>query len=432
MESLFKLRERGTTISTEVLAGVTTFLTLAYSVIVIPSVLSLTGMDFNGVFVAVILSSVIGTLIMGLFANYPFIIGPGLGLNAYFAFSVVKGGGYSWEVALGAVFVSGILFLLVSLTKFRSILIDAIPASLKHAITAGIGFFVCFIGLQSAKIVIDSPATLVTLGKLSEPIPLLTIIGLAVSLVLLTYRVKAALFIGMLVTAMAAYFMGFMSLPSQLVVMPNGLEHTLFKLDIQGVLDSGLYSVIFTFFLITLFDTTGTLLGMAEQAGLLVNGKFPNARGAFLADAIGTVAGSLLGTSPTATCIESSAGVAAGGRSGLTAVVVAGLFLITLFFSPVAKMLSSIPAVTAPALIIVGFFMMNGLRDIDWQNIEEAFPAFLVVAAMPLTYSIATGIGIGFIVYPILKLMRGKGREVHPILYLFMVLFFVQIGILNH
>ena len=431
MELLFKLKERGTSVSTELLAGVTTFLTLAYSVIVIPSVLSITGMDFNGVFMAVILSSVIGTLIMGIFANYPIVIGPGLGLNAYFAFSVVKGGGHSWEVALGAVFISGVLFLLVSLTKFRSVLIDAIPDSLKHAITAGIGFFVCFIGLQSAKIVVASPATLVTLGKLSAPIPLLTILGLAVSLVLLTYRVKAALFIGMIITAGAAYGMGLLALPTQVVVMPGGLENTLLKLDIRGIFDAGLYSVIFTFFLITLFDTTGTLLGMAEQAGLLQNGKFINARGAFLADATGTVAGALLGTSPTATCIESSAGVAAGGRTGLTAVTVAVLFLITLFFSPIAKVLSSIPAVTAPALIIVGFFMMNGLRDINWQDIEEAFPAFLVVAAMPLTYSIATGIGIGFIVYPLLKLMRGKGREVHPILYLFTVLFFIQIGFLN-
>lgn len=431
MELLFKLRERGTKVSTEILAGITTFLTLAYSVIVIPSVLSITGMDFNGVFMAVILSSVIGTLIMGLFANYPIVIGPGLGLNAYFAFSVVKGGGHSWEIALGAVFISGIMFLLVSLTKFRSVFIDAIPDSLKHAITAGIGFFVCFIGLQSAKIVVASPATLVTLGKLAEPIPLLTILGLAVSLVLLTYRVKAALFIGMIVTAAAAYGMGLMPLPPQLIVMPGGLENTLCKLDIRGVFDAGLYSVIFTFFLITLFDTTGTLLGMAEQAGLLKNGKFVNARGAFLADATGTVAGALLGTSPTATCIESSAGVAAGGRTGLTAVTVAVLFLVTLFFSPIAKVLSSIPSVTAPALIIVGFFMMNGLRDINWQDIEEAFPAFLVVASMPLTYSIATGIGIGFIVYPLLKLMRGKGREVHPILYLFMVLFFIQIGFLS-
>lgn len=431
MELLFKLKERGTNVSTELLAGITTFLTLAYSVIVIPSVLSLTGMDFNGVFMAVILSSVIGTLIMGLFANYPIIIGPGLGLNAYFAFSVVKGGGHSWEVALGAVFISGVMFLLVSLTKFRSVLIDAIPASLKHAITAGIGFFVCFIGLQSAKIVVGSPATLVTLGKLSAPIPLLTILGLAVSLVLLTYRVKAALFIGMIVTAGAAYAMGLMSLPPQLIVMPSGLENTFMKLDIKGVFNAGLYSVIFTFFLITLFDTTGTLLGMAEQAGLLKNGKFNNARGAFLADATGTVAGALLGTSPTATCIESSAGVAAGGRTGLTAVMVACLFLVTLFFSPIAKVLSSIPSVTAPALIIVGFFMMNGLRDINWQDIEEAFPAFLVLASMPLTYSIATGIGIGFIVYPLLKLMRGKGREVHPILYLFTILFFIQIGFLS-
>lgn len=432
MEELFKLKERGTTVSTELLAGVTTFLTAAYTVIVIPAVLSVTGMDFNAVFMATILTSVIGTLVMGIFANYPIVIGPGLGLNAYFAYSVVKGSGYSWQVALGAVFIAGAIFFLLSLTSFRSILIDAIPSSLKHAITAGIGLFISFIGLQNAKIVVGSPATLVTLGNLSEPMAFLTLVGLTVSLVLMAYQVKAALFIGMLLTSVVAYMQGLMVLPEHWFAMPSGLGQTAMQLDITGVLSQSLYAVVFTFLLITLFDTTGTLLGIAEQAGLLKNGKFPRAQGAFLADATGTVAGSLLGTSPTTAYIEASSGVAAGGRTGLTAITVVVLMVITMFFAPVAKMISSVPAVTAPALVIVGFFMMNGLRDIDWQNLEEAFPAFLVVAIMPLTYSIAIGIGMGFIVYPLLKLLRGKAKEVHPILYLFMLLFIIQIGFLSH
>lgn len=432
MEELFKLKERGTTVSTELLAGVTTFLTAAYTVIVIPAVLSVTGMDFNAVFMATILTSVIGTLVMGIFANYPIIIGPGLGLNAYFAYSVVKGSGYTWQVTLGAVFIAGAIFFLLSLTAFRSILIDAIPSSLKHAITAGIGLFISFIGLQNAKIVVASPATLVTLGNLAEPMTFLTIVGLTVSLVLMAYQVRAALFIGMLLTSVVAYMQGLMVLPDHWFAMPSGLGQTAMQLDITGVLSQGLYAVVFTFLLITLFDTTGTLLGIAEQAGLLKNGKFPRAQGAFLADATGTVVGSLLGTSPTTAYIEASSGVAAGGRTGLTAITVVVLMVITMFFAPVAKMLSSVPAVTAPALVIVGFFMMNGLRDIDWQNLEEAFPAFLVVVIMPLTYSIAIGIGMGFIVYPLLKLLRGKAKEVHPILYLFMLLFIIQIGFLSH
>lgn len=432
MEKWFALQERGTTVSTEVLAGFTTFLTMAYAMIVIPAVLSTTGMDFNGVFLATGLTSIIATLIMGIFANYPIVIGPGLGLNAYLAYSVVAGSGYSWQMALGAVFVSGALFFIISLTSLRSTLLEAIPDSLKHAITAGIGLFVCFIGLQSAKIVVDSPATLVTLGKLSEPTALLSVIGLITALVLMVYRVRAAFIIGMMLTSLLAYIQGIMVLPEQWLVMPTGLEKTVLGLDITAIWQQGLYSIVFTFLLITLFDTTGTLLGIAEQAKILENGKLPRARSAFLADATGTVLGSLLGTSPTATYIESGSGVAAGGRTGIAAITVAVLIAVMLFFSPVAKMLSVIPAITAPALIIVGFFMMNGLRNIDWQDMEEAFPAFLIVTTMPLTYSIATGIGIGFIVYPVLKLLRGKGREVHPILYLFMVLFFVQIAFLGH
>lgn len=429
---MFKLRERETTVATECMAGATTFLTMVYIVIVNPAILSSTGMDFNGVFMATVLASIIATLIMGLAANYPIAIAPGMGMNAYFAYSVVGGLGYSWTIALGAVFIAGILFILLSLTPFRTALINAIPVSLKHAITAGIGLFISFIGMQNSKIIIASPATLVTLGHLNEPMTLLTIIGLMLALVLLVYRVQGAIFVAMIITAVIAWLQGLLALPSEWLAMPLGLEKTALKMDVSGVFSQGLYAIVFTFLLITLFDTTGTMLGVAEQAGLLKNGKFPNTTGALLADAIGTTAGAMLGTSPTSAYIESGSGVAVGGRTGLTAVVTALLLGLTLFFLPVVKILSNIPAVTAPALIIVGFFMMNGLRDIDWQDIEEAFPAFLVVITMPLTYSIATGIGTGFIIYPLLKILRGKGNQVPFILYIFMLLFFIQIGFLSH
>ncbi len=432
MNLWFRLTERGTTVSTEVMAGITTFLTMVYIVIVNPAVLHMAGMDFDGVFMATILASALATLIMGIFANYPIAIAPGMGMNAYFSYSVVLAGGHSWQVALGAVFITGIIFLLLSLTKFRYILIDSIPTSLKHAITAGIGLFISFIGLQNAKIVVASPATLVTLGNLSEPITLMTIIGLVISLVLMVYRVQGALFVGMLITSAIAYFKGMLVLPDSFFMLPHGIENTIWQMDVTGVFEQGLYAVVFTFLLITLFDTTGTMLGVAEQAGLLKDGKFPRVRGALLADAVGTTVGAALGTSPTSAYIESSSGVAVGGRTGLTAVITATLLLATLFFAPIAKMLASIPAVTAPALIIVGFFMMGGLRSIDWNDLEEAFPAFLIVIAMPLTYSIATGIGIGFIVYPVLKLLRGKANTVHPILYIFAILFFIQLGFFSH
>lgn len=432
MNSWFRLAERGTTVSTEVMAGITTFLTMVYIVIVNPAVLHMAGMDFDGVFMATILASALATLIMGIFANYPIAIAPGMGMNAYFSYSVVLAGGHSWQVALGAVFITGIIFLLLSLTKFRYILIDSIPTSLKHAITAGIGLFISFIGLQNAKIVVASPATLVTLGNLAEPITLMTIIGLVISLVLMVYRVQGALFVGMLITSAIAYCKGMLILPDSFFMLPHGIENTIWQMNVTGVFEQGLYAVVFTFLLITLFDTTGTMLGVAEQAGLLKDGKFPRVRGALLADAVGTTVGAALGTSPTSAYIESSSGVAVGGRTGLTAVITATLLLATLFFAPVAKMLASIPAVTAPALIIVGFFMMGGLRSIDWNDLEEAFPAFLIVIAMPLTYSIATGIGIGFIVYPVLKLLRGKAGTVHPILYIFAILFFIQLGFFSH
>lgn len=432
LERWFGLQKRGTTVSTELIAGVTTFFTMVYIVIVNPGILGEAGMDFHGVFVATVLASMIGTLIMGLASNYPIVIAPGMGLNAYFAFTVVGGGEVDWQAALGAVFVAGVLFILLSLTSFRYMLLDAIPSSLKHAITAGIGLFITFIGLQNAKLIVDSPSTLLTLGILTEPMTLLTIVGLMISLVLMAYRVKGYLFVGMIITAIIAYFTGQLELPSQVMALPSGLGETALHMDIAGVFENGLYAVIFTFLLITLFDTTGTMLGVAEQAGLLKDGKFPRSRGALLADAVGTTAGAMLGTSPTSAYIESSAGVAVGGRTGLTAVTTSLLLGLTLFLSSVVSVLASIPAITAPSLIIVGFLMISVVQKIEWTDFEVVFPAFLIIVLMPLTYSIATGIGVGFIVYPILKAIRGKWRDVHPIFYLFAVLFFIQLAFLSH
>lgn len=376
MESWFKFKERSTSIRTELLAGITTFFTMVYIVIVNPGILSQAGMDFNGVFVATVLASIIGTLIMGL--------------------------------------------------------LDAIPASLKHAITAGIGLFITFIGLQNSGIIVSSPATLLTLGSLVEPQAILTIVGLIITLILMAYRVKGYLFIGMLITGIIAGVSGLLKLPEKLVALPSGLSSTFFRMDIGGVFANGLYAIIFTFLLITLFDTTGTMLGVAEQAGLVKGGKFPRARGALLADAIGTTTGAVMGTSPTSAFIESSAGVAVGGRTGLTAVTASILLGLTLFFSPVIAVLATFPAITAPVLIIVGFLMINVVSKIDWSDFEIAFPAFLIIVILPFSYSIATGIGVGFITYPILKAVRGKWREVHPIFYLFAVLFFIQLAFFGH
>jgi AGZA family xanthine/uracil permease-like MFS transporter len=432
LKEWFKFSERKTDFSTEIIAGMTTFVTMVYIVVVNPAILSKTGMDFNGVFVATILASMIGTLIMGIFANYPIAIAPGMGMNAYFAFAVVLAMGVAWQQALGAVFIASVIFMILSFTKFRNSLIDAIPISLKQGITAGIGLFITFIGLQNAKLIVGSPATLVTLGNLEDPMTFLTVIGLIISLVLMVNRVKGALFLGMILTAIIAFFQGLLVLPDTFFSMPSGLDKTFMQMDIQGVFDGGLYAIIFTFLIVTLFDTTGTMLGIGEQAGLIKEGKFPNIRGALLADAFGSTFGAILGTSPTSSYVESGAGVAAGGRTGFTAVVVALLFALVLFCAPIAQMLASLPAVTAPSLIIVGFLMMNGLRKIDWNDMEEAFPAFLVLLMMPLCYSITTGVGIGFIIYPLLKIFRGKAAQVHPLMYIFMLLFIVQLGFLNH
>ncbi|RCX16716.1 AGZA family xanthine/uracil permease-like MFS transporter [Fontibacillus phaseoli] len=425
MNKFFKLKQHGTTVKTELLAGVTTFLAMAYILVVNPAVLHAAGIPFDQVFMATVISAVVGTLFMALFANHPIAIAPGMGLNAYFT-SVVASTGLTYQTVLGTVFIAGILFLLLSLTKLREALIRAIPDSLKFGITAGIGLFIAFLGLKMSGIVVASPDNLVTFGDLHRSVTLLTIFGVFVTLVLMARRIPGALFIGMALTAVIGYLTGQLHFDGGVVSAPP--MPVFFDMDIPGVFSQGLYSTVFAFLLVTLFDTTGTLIGVAEQTGTMKNGEFPRAKSALLADATATTVGSMFGTSPTTAFIESTTGVAAGGRTGLTSLVVSVLFLLSIFVSPLVGAISSLPAITAPALIIVGCFMMEGLARIQWKSFDEAFPAFAILLMMPLTASIATGIAIGFITYPVMKLVSGKGREVHPLLYVFGAIFVIQLA----
>lgn len=424
MEKFFKLKEHHTDLRTEVVAGMTTFLTMVYIVVVNPAVLSAAGVPFEQVFMATIITAVIGTLLMGLFANYPIAIAPGMGINAYFT-SVVLSQGITYQVVFGTVFLAGILFFILSLTKIREILLNAIPQSLKFGITSGIGLFIAFLGLKMSGIVISDEVNMVALGDLGAPVTRLTLVGLMITLILMARHVKGALFIGMLVTGIIGYFTGHIQFTSFVSIPPTP---AFFDIDISGVFSHGLYTVVFAFLLVTLFDTTGTLIGVAEQGGLMNNGQLPRAQRALLADATATTVGSMFGTSPATAYIESTSGVAAGGRTGLTSVVVAILFTLAIFFSPVIGAIADLPAITAPVLIIVGCFMMSGLARINWKIFDEAFPAFAIILTMPLTGSIATGIAMGFITYPLLKLVSGKGRDVHWILYLFGIIFVLQMA----
>ena len=433
---MFDLAKHNTNVKTEIIAGCTTFLTMVYIIVVNPVVLSDAGVPFSQVFTATIIATIIGTLWMALFANYPIAIAPGMGLNAYFAYSVVGShGNISYEVAFSAVFVAGILFVILSLTPFRSKLIEAIPENLKHGITAGIGLFIAFIGMRLTGIIQAHPQNLVALGDLHSPSAVLTLIGLAVTLVLMSLGVNGALFFGMVITGVIAYFTGqlkfdkgFVSMPS----LPEGLVVANPFTAIGDVIHYGLYAVVFSFLLVTIFDTTGTMIGVAQQAGLMKGKTMPRAREALLADSVATTIGAMFGTSPTSAYIESSSGVAARGRTGLTALTVAILFALSAFFGPLVSAVSGIAAITAPALIIVGSLMMGSIARIQWHQLDEAFPAFLIILSMPLTSSIATAIALGFISYPLLKITRGKWREVHPLVYIFAVLFFYQLAFLPH
>lgn len=433
---MFKLNEHGTTVKTELLAGLTTFLTMVYIVVVNPVILSDAGVPFEQVFTATIIAAVVGTLWMGLFANYPIAIAPGMGMNAYFAYSVVGShGGITYETAFAAVFISGLLFVILSLTPLREKLIEAIPENLKHGISAGIGLFIAFIGLRLTGIIAADPNNLVKLGDLQSSSALLALFGLAVTIVLMVRGVNGALFIGMIITGLAAFFtgqlsfkQGFVGMPS----MPDGLVALNPITAFGDVIGHSLYAVVFSFLLVTIFDTTGTMVGVAQQAGLMKGNKMPRARQALLADSVATSIGAMAGTSPTSAYIESSTGVAAGGRTGLTSVTVAVLFIMAAFFGPLVSAVSGISAITAPALIIVGCLMMQNAAKINWNELDEAFPAFLIILTMPLTSSIATGIALGFVSYPLVKIARGRYKQVHPLVYIFAVLFFYQLLFLPH
>lgn len=422
MKNFFKLKENNTNVQTEITAGITTFLTMVYIVIVNPAILSGAGVPFDQVFMATVITAITGTLFMAFFANYPIAIAPGMGLNAYFA-SVVATQDVSYQVVFGTVFLAGIIFVLLSFTKLREVLIGAIPPSLKFGITSGIGLFIAFLGLKMSGIVIPDETNMVGFGDLHDPITILTLVGLFITLILFIWRVKGALFIGMLITGIIGIFTGCLEFEGVLSTPPTPV---FFDIDVGGVFSHGLYTVVFAFLLVTIFDTTGTMIGVAEQAGLMKDGNLPRAKQALLADATATTVGSLFGTSPATAYVESTSGVAAGGRTGLTSVVVAILFALSIFFSPIIQAIADLPAITAPVLIIVGCFMMEGLARIDWKTFDEAFPAFAIILTMPLTSSIATGIAIGFITYPLLKLVSGKGKNVHWLIYVFGIIFVLQ------
>lgn len=428
LERLFGLSEHGTTLRTEILAGATTFLTMAYIIFVNPQILATTGMDHGAVFVATCLASAAASLFMGLYANYPIAMAPGMGLNAYFAYTVVGQMGYSWQVALGAVFLSGVLFLVISILPIREAIVNSIPRSLKMAISAGIGFFLGIIALQNAGVIIANPATMVGIGDLHALPTILAAIGFIVMAALVALRVTGAIIIGILGVAVAGILLGVAKF-NGIVDLPPSIAPTFLQLDLAGALHVGLVSIVFAFLFVDLFDNAGTLIGVAHRAGLLdAQGRLPRLRKALLADSTMACLGSALGTSTVTSYIESAAGVNAGGRTGLTAVVVAVLFLLCLFLAPLA---TSIPAfATAPALLFVACLMVRGLAEVDWEDTTEFVPAVVCAVAMPLTYSIAHGIAFGFITYAGIKLLAGRVRDIHPAVAILAILFVLKFALI--
>ena len=420
LERLFQLREHGTTVRTEILAGITTFLTMSYIIFVNPEILSSTGMDKSAVFVATCLAAAIGTLIMAFLANWPIGMAPGMGLNAFFAFTVVGALGYSWQQALGAVFLSGVIFLLLTLTGIRSWLVAGIPKSLRAAIAAGIGLFLAIIALSSSGIVVANPATKVDLGDLTAAPALFAILGFFVIAALDAMKVQGSILIGILAVTVLSMLTGHSEFYG-VFSMPPSLAPTFMQLDIMGALHTGFVHVILVLVLVEVFDATGTMIGVAKRANLVPEGK-PNRLGrALMADSTAIVAGSFLGTSSTTAYAESASGVQAGGRTGLTALTVGILFLLALFVAPLA---GSVPAyATAPALLYVAGLMLREITEIDWNDVTEATPAALTAIMMPFTYSIADGLAFGFISYVVLKVATGRYREIHLATLLVAVLF---------
>lgn len=448
MENFFKLKEHGTDVKTEVIAGLTTFMTMAYILAVNPSILGATGMDTGAIFTATALASAIGSFCMALFANLPFVLSAGMGLNAYFAYTVVLGMGYSWEVALTAVFVEGIIFIILSLTNVREAIFNAIPASLKVAVSVGIGLFITFIGLQNAHIVVDG-STLVGLFSFNGSVKagtfqsegitvVLALIGLLITAFLVIKNVKGNILLGILITWVLGIICqltglyvpnaeaGFYSLiPSGIISAPASVAPTLFKMDFSAIASLNFVVVVFAFLFVDIFDTLGTLIGCATKANMLdKEGKLPGIKGALMADAVGTTVGACLGTSTITTFVESSSGIAEGGRTGLTSIVSGLLFILALFFSPVFLAIPSFA--TAPALIVVGFFMMQSVAKINWSDMLEAIPAFICIFAMPFMYSISEGISFGVISFGVLNAVAGKAKKITPLMWVLAVLFILK------
>lgn len=425
LTSYFKLKELGSDVRTELLAGLTTFLTMAYIIFVNPQILSAAGMDHGAVFVATCVAAAIGSAIMGLYANYPIAQAPGMGLNAYFAFTVVGQMGYSWQVALGAVFLSGILFIILSVLPVREAVVNAIPRTLKLAISAGIGLFLAIIALENAGLIKAHPVTLVTMGDLTKPQPVLAAIGFILLCALAARKVMGSVILTILAIAVVGMVIGASPFNGQIISLPPDPSPTFLAMDLEGAFSVGLITVVFAFFFVDLFDTAGTLIGVSHRAGLLdKDGKLPRLKRALFADAAATTVGAALGTSTVTSYIESAAGTNVGGRSGLTAVTVAVLFLACLFFAPLA---ANIPAyATAPALLYIACLMARGLTEVDWEDVTDYAPAVMTAIAMPLTYSIAHGIAVGFITYAGIKILAGRWRDVGPVVAVLAGLFLLK------
>jgi AGZA family xanthine/uracil permease-like MFS transporter len=436
---MFDPQAKGSTPRTEIIAGLSTFMTMSYIIFVQPAILSMApcGMDHGAVLVATCVSSAIATFATGILANYPIAQAPAMGHNFFFVFTICGLMGYSWQVALGANFISGSLFIALSLFSFRARIVDAIPQSLKSAIAVGIGFLIALVGMEWSGLVVGQPGTLVKLGDLHSAPVLLSLFGVLLITLLFALRVRGAILIGILVTAFAGWLLGLAKFEGILSAPPS-IAPTFMKLDILGVFRSGRFAdilmVIFVFFFLDLFDSVGTLVGIGERAGFMVNGKLPRAERALLADAIGTVVGTLFGTSTVSSYIESAAGVSEGGRTGMANMVTALLFILALFFYPLAKMVGGavecgelrLYPVIAPPLIIVGSMMMTSAKSINWEDYTESVPSFLAMIMMPLTFSITDGIAFGFISYSLIKLLSGRGKEVNAFVYIFAALFIVR------
>ena len=428
MNKFFHLKERGSSISTEIIAGITIFLSMAYILAVNPDLLSMAGLDKGAVFTATAVSAAVATLLMGLLANLPIALAPGMGLNAFFTFTVVIGMKYSVEVALTAVFLEGILFIIFSLFNVREAILKSIPTNLKKAIPSGIGLFIAFIGLKSAGIIVGSEATLVTLNELTSPTVLLSVAGIILTVLLFALKVPGGILLGILITTIAGYSMKIVPPPTDWKAFsPVSMPHApaFWRFDFSQVLTFKFFVVFFSFLFVDIFDTVGTFVGVAAQAKLHdKNGNIPKMKQAFLADAVGTCVGAMLGTSTVTSYVESTSGVAVGGRTGLTALVVSILFLLSLFFSPLFLLIP--PQATASALVIVGFLMMRTIKEVDFSDATEGLPAFLTIIMMPLAYSIAQGIVFGIISYVLLKLLTGKWKNIHPVTAILFLVFILQ------